>query len=410
MPRRSTSTISRSRGEWAVRSLLALAAMAAGYGAVRQRFADVTARRDPAIAHRIAPGDAQIAAALAEERFTQQPTADPKSMPGQLARRALLDDPTTVRAVTVVGLQAQLRGDLVGARRAFGYAERLSRRHLPTQLWAIEDAVGRGDIVGALRHYDIALRTSRAAADVLFPVLAAAMSDPAIRMSLTATMVKAPLWAPRFIDYLIAKPADPQASAALYTSLRRAGVPVRAEADASVIDRLLASDEATAAWLYYAAARRGADPRRSRDPRFIANLTTPSIFDWRASIDPNLAASFQRSRSGGLLDFATVAGAGGQLVQQMQMLPPGRYRLVGHSIGLEQPVASRPYWTLTCRSGAELGRISVPDSATNGGVFMGRFDVPTDCPMQILALVARPSDAVAGVSGQIDRLTLAPAK
>ncbi|MDT9096849.1 hypothetical protein RSW32_26335, partial [Escherichia coli] len=76
---------------------------------------------------------------------------------------------------------AQLHGDVGAARRLFAYGQRLSRRDNSTQLWAIEDAVARNDIPDVLRHYDVALRTSPNLADILYPVLASASADPAIR-------------------------------------------------------------------------------------------------------------------------------------------------------------------------------------------------------------------------------------
>ena len=46
--------------------------------------------------------------------------------------------------------------------------------------------------------------------------------------------------------------------------------------------------------------------------------------------------------------------------------------------------------------------------ADKEGMFVGRFTVPADCAAQLLSLVVRPSDAIAGASGQIDRVQLAP--
>jgi hypothetical protein len=242
----------------------------------------------------------------------------------------------------------------------------------------------------------------------MFPVLAGAIVDPAIRTSLIATMARKPAWTGKFIAYLAGNGADARSSGALYTGLRRVGVLIPSEADAAVINGLMADATVHDAWRYYASVRSGADPRRSRDPGFAANLTTPSPFDWKASTDPDLAASFQRGSDGGVFDFATLSGAAGPLLQQVQMLPPGDYRLEGHSTGIDQPEATRPQWVLTCRGGQELGRVVVPNSTQAGGSFAGRFRVSAGCPVQILALMARQSDEIAGVSGQIDRVRLIP--
>lgn len=97
------------------------------------------------------------------------------------------------------------------------------------------------------------------------------------------------------------------------------------------------------------------------------------------------------------------------MLQQSQLLPPGRYRLTGHSTAIEQVDTALPYWALSCQGGRELGRVEVPNSSVAGGVFSGTFNVPAGCPVQTLVLVARPSDAVSGLSGAFDRVELMPA-
>lgn len=112
----------------------------------------------------------------------------------------------------------------------------------------------------------------------------------------------------------------------------------------------------------------------------------------------------------GLFDFTVSMGSGGTLLQQLQMLPAGNYVLEGHSIGIEQPARSRPYWTLRCQTGSEIGRVELPNSSQAGGRFQGAIRVPANCPVQVLALVARSTDDIGGVSGQIDRILIRPAR
>ena len=125
--------------------------------------------------------------------------------------------------------------------------------------------------------------------------------------------------------------------------------------------------------------------------------------------DNSIAASIQRSHDGGVFEFSAPASIGGPVLQQVQLLPAGTYRLTGHSDGIAQDARALPYWMLTCRSsGRELGRVAVPKSAQGGGKFAGMLIVPTDCPMQTLTLFAQASDAIGGTSGQIDSIVLSP--
>jgi hypothetical protein len=400
----------RSARQWALRRAVAAAVAVAGCFTVAHSLAQVLAEDDPALAHRLAPWDGRITAALAASLTGAERGDAERRRSDDLARRALRQDATAVLAASTLGINAQLRGDTAAARKMFSYAERLSRRDLQTQLWMIEDAVGRGDITGALRHYDIALRTKKQSWDLLFPILENASAGPEVRAALVKTLAGKPLWAQPFIDHVAAKPSDPKASSALLLDLSRAGVSASDGAHARIIDALIGGGFAAEAWRHYAAIRPGADPRKSRDPGFTATSEPPAAFDWVPAVRSGVTTSIERNGGRGMFDFFVQASAGGPLLMQAQALPPGTYRLDGHSTGIEQPARSLPFWTLVCRADRrELGRITVPNSGEASGSFSGRFAVPANCPVQDLVLVARASDAVSGQSGQIDRVQLAPA-
>ncbi|PXA97214.1 hypothetical protein DMC47_14970 [Nostoc sp. 3335mG] len=311
-----------------------------------------------------------------------------------------------VAALETLGLNADTRGDTVAARRYFTHAQRLSRRSLRTQLFMIENAVQRGDIPGALHQYDITLRVLPALGDLLYPVLASASTDPEIRRELVKTLVGRPLWSDSFIGFVSSGSTDPEVASALFQDLHAVAVPVPPTASARVINALIAGGRPNVAWSYYATIHPGADRRRSRDARFTANLEAPSQFDWIAIND---GSGLTSSMQNGIFDFAAPASVGGPILQQVQVLPPGTYRLTGHSLAIQQADGARPYWMLTCQGGPELGRIEVPNSNVANGSFSGTYRVPADCAVQTLILIARPSEAASGLSGQFDRIELAPA-
>lgn len=407
MPRRRASA-RRPAIEWGFRGLLAIFAAALGYISVTYTLGYALKER-PARAHVLAPQDGRITARMAEALMTPTATAAERARSELLARLALREDPTASRAAAVLGLGAQIRGDLAAARKLFAYAEALSRRDLQTQLWAIEDAVSRNDIPGALRHYDIALRTSRAAPDLLFPVLASAAEDPAIRAVMTKTLAGRPSWSADFLDYAARQGADPRSIAQLFWASRRQGAGISDETNAVLINRLIDRGFSDAAWTYYASLHPGVDRRVSRDPDFTT-ASAPSVFDWRPINDGGISTSIQRGGDGGIVDFSAPPSVGGHVLQQVQVLPPGAYRLEGRSTGIDQPDRSRPYWVLICPDGRELGRIDLPNSERSNGAFAGQFIVPTGCPIQKLALVVRPSDSVSGVAGQISKAKLYPVR
>lgn len=409
MARRKSRLPRRSPREWAVRIALALLALVLGYFAVTHSLAQVLRTKAPEQAYRLAPNDGRITAYLSAKMSGPGATAEERAESDRLARLALRQDPTAVAAVATLGINAQLRGATKAARRYFEFSDKLSRRDLRTRLWFIEDAVARENIPEALRHYDIALRTSRGAPDLLYPVLGAAISDATIRTELAKTLAAKPAWSESFIGYAAGN-GDAVSVARLFQDLRRVNVVIPDPALASVIGRLVAEANYAAAWSYYASVRPDADRRRSRDASFAANLIAPSPFDWAPlGGEAGISTVIQSGNQDGIFDFSAPATVGGTLLQQLQLLPTGDYVIEGRSINLEQAATARPYWVLTCTNGRELGRVDVPNSSANGGVFRGRFTVSTGCPAQYLRLVARPSNAIGGLSGQIDEVQLRPA-
>lgn len=327
-------------------------------------------------------------------------TAEDRIKARKLARIALIAEPTAVAAAVALGLDEAASGNVNIARRNFSFVERLSRRDLTTQLWWIEDAVGRGNFNEALKHYDIAMRTTPQSWETLFPILNSASRDPAIRKALISMLVAHPIWGDQFIAYASRQQADPLATAALLRGVAQAGGRVPSDAHARALSMLIDMKHQDDAWNYYTQLHPGADRSKSRDPSFRGGYESSTLFDWVLIPDTGASSTI----GGGIFDFALPPSVGGPLLRQYELLPPGRYKLTGRAVDIDQPLQSSPYWTLVCRGGAELGRIDVSGS----GRFSGRITVPTGCPIQILTLVARPSESITGLSGRIERALLEP--
>lgn len=400
----------RSPREWAGRVALACGIAVLGYHSIAFSVAQVLAPSHPETADAHVAYDGRLVAAHAAAlTAAADVTAGERAQAETLSRTALRRDPTAVSAAVALGIVTLARGDTADARRLLAYAQRLSRRNVPTQLWSIEDAVGHGNIPGALRWYDIALRTHPDLSEILYPVLVQASRDATIRAALVRTLARKPPWSASYIGFAASQRNDPQNTAALFAGLRARGVAISPAAQTSVVGVLLDAGNVGEAWRYYAAIRPGATYTRVRDPHFVALLDTPSAFDWITLGDNSLAASIQRTHDGGVFEFAAPASIGGPVLQQVQLLPAGTYRLSGHGDGIVQEARALPYWTLTCRTdGRELGRVAMPNSAQAGGAFAGTLTVPANCPVQVLTLFVPASDAIGGNSGQIDRVMLAP--
>lgn len=399
----------RSPREWAIRLFLAGTVGWIGCLSVMQSAALVLPDSLIEEAYALAPNNGRIAGRLSLLLSSPKVGEVGRTRAVAIAREALREDPTAVEAVATIAADAFARGDQAEGERLLVYSEKLSRRDLRTQLMAIELAVARDDISGALNHYDIALRTKKNAPELLFPVLTSALPNPAIRTALVKTLASQPQWGNEFITHAARSGADPAASAAFFHALQTVRVPVPDTANVALINGLLAAKLFGDAWIYYATTRPGSNRLQSRDPAFKTLLETRSAFDWVAVNSLGVSTTILPDPTNGIFDFTMSMGNGGPLLQQLQMLPPGAYIVKGHSIGIEQPAHSRPYWALRCQTGVEIGRVELPNSSRAGGWSQGTIRVPADCPVQILLLIARSSDDAGGVSGQIDRILIRPA-
>lgn len=399
------SSLRRTPSEWGWRGVLAVLAAILGYVSVSQSLGFVLRSSDPLLAHALAPWDGRVTALAARAMFKPDVNPTGRASGSRLARLALNQDATAIPAALVLGLNAQVTGNSTQADQLLAYASKLSRRELQTQIWAIETAVARNDIPSALRNYDIALRTSRAAPDLLFPVLAAAITEAPVRTALVKTLLSKPAWGAAFVNFASAN-SDPHAAVSLFQDMAKAGLSVSGESQAHVINSLTNRGRIADAWHYFQSVRSGATRQSSRDPNFSANLAFPTPFDWTLASDPDISVAILRGDHGGVVDFSVPSGRSGPLIHQMQVLVPGQYRLSGHgeSIGQE---GITPIWLLSCIDGRELGRVEMPRSDESGANFSGRFTVPPECQTQVLTLVARPSNAGVNVTGQIDRVHLA---
>lgn len=320
-----------------------------------------------------------------------------------LAREALRRDPTVVPAIQTLGLAAQAGGDAARADRLLAHAQRLSRRELQTHLWAIERYVARGDTPAVLREYDLALRASSSAADLLFPVLGGAVEDPAIAAGLVARLRGAPLWREAFLSYMARDARVPPATAVGFLARARAAGVRTPPLDLTVLVQRTVADDPATAWRAYLLRRPGADPRLVRDASFRAISEDASPFDWTVSQDGGIEA---RSVPDGL-EVNAGSGTAGTAAEQLQRLPPGTYRLriATGPIAEGGSLAA----ALSCADGTVLTKLDLPNGAPRHSEGP-RFTVPARCGVQTLRLSVDASDAPAGVSAEVRRAGLIPAR
>jgi hypothetical protein len=388
---------------------LLLAAMALGLGTYAAMVSLAISVRQPAtdFARRLIPGSARSLALRAEKLASGTVDKAKWNAAAGVAKLALLRDPLLPSAAATLGFEAGLRGDAEVARRAFKYSNMVSRRDLRTHLFAIEYAVSQDDVAGALRSYDLALRTSRGASEILFPILAAALSDETIRAALVPIMLTRPAWGAPFVNYVANTAPDHRSAAALFGVLSARGYSFPEGAEASLLGALASSKDYATVGSYLALKEGRASRQRSRHPNFAGNPATPSPFDWNAQNDVGMATSIQPDRQGEIFSFSAVVGAGGAALRQLQLLPPGRYEIVSRLSALS-PANAVPSWTIQCVDGAEVARLPLRLTREEAPMSNGHFTIKPGCQAQWLTLIVTPNDSPGGITGALSFAQIRP--
>lgn len=349
------------------------------------------ANPDVAIAWWSLEADARASAAAAI--LTQGQTPADIARAADLAEGALRREPVNAVAARTLGMVAAFRGDTARAGRLMTYAESLSRRDVPTQLWMIESSVTRNDIPGALLHYDRALRTSPRMGDTLLPILVQASAAPGVTPHVAELVGRRPLWWSVFAQRLI---MESQSPAPMRLILARIGLDPATQGERELlnlaISRLADLGDYPGAYALYAQAKGEAGRRVEplRDGEFQQDLRL-ALFDWVLVDDPGLGA-IRQPRAGEAEDQALFLvsdqGRSGEVARQMLLLPPGRYRLTMRIGDIQGDELTRPSLTLRCAGASPqiLSASRLPVTPTAGRSIEQDFTVPAaGCAAQWIA-------------------------
>jgi hypothetical protein len=385
---------------WPMRGAVLLGCALALWATLAITVDRVFARRAPQVALGWNPWSADAATQRAE--LTLARGAGLAAMPA--VRRdmtaVLRREPVNPPAARLLGLAYAAQRDEAQAERALRYAERMSRRDLPTQLALIESAVARGDIAVALTHYNRALVTNNRSRDLLLPILVAAADQPQVTGPLARALAARPRWWREFMDRFIHASTSPLA---LHTLSRAAGLAQRRTSDiwlvAAAQRRLIdLGAPARAADLYLRLRGRGGAPLAPIRNGGFEEAGGMEPFDWNLRDEPDLAAVRMPAPAGGTGNALFVQasnGRGGDVATQFLLLAPGRYRLtaVAGDVGGQDRLAI-PRLVVRCAAGGrELLRAALPVTGARAGRMAADLAVPAGCAGQWLAVAgASPLD------------------
>ena len=309
-------------------------------------------------------------------------------------RRAIVRDPIDTQALSALAMIEEYSGNEAQARKLFLLSEAASRRNTLSQIWLVEDAVGRGDVEGAIRHYDRAMRVSVDARTSLLPVLVKASSEPGILQALLPVVKQRPLWWKDYLNKLALSGTDANVMASVLRAtspdLRRSDERYLAERTLRRMIALGAGAEATVA-----------ANRLEHAPGSVRSLQNGNFevsdnilpFAWWLKDDGSIRA-YRDVVPNGTLGLRVEAGAGasGLVAQQFIGLRPGRYVLKGVSGGVAADITARPSVELTCGDGERFAKFTLPPSPDQGGPFSFAFEIPsTACTVQSVMIVTAPA-------------------
>ncbi len=396
-------------------AIVVLVGLLLGWMVVATTMDRVFARRSPAIALKWNPDSTDANNRLADGMLQSGNPAHVAKRVTALAERSIRRQPVNPAAARLLGVAAAANGQERHAQKLMQYAEAMSRRDLPTQLWLIETSVTQGNVLNALRHYDRAMKTSVSGRTILFPILISAAADRAIWEPLVGVLVDRPQWWRPFVVQLVPASTSPEA---LYTIARRMGLDHGPGADPALvqaIERRLVDlgAVARAADLYNRAhgllSGSGAPLRNGGFDR--PGGWDP--FDWNLIDEPDLAAVRQPSPlpGGGNALFLTANnGRGGDVAAQLVMLPVGHHLVRATIGGVSGDPLARPRFLIRCANDSrELLSVPFPAAEENGIPWTATFTVPTGCNAQRIVLQANSSLEPSDAAPWIDAIAIRPA-
>src|SRR6516162_7295560 len=309
------------------------------------------------------------------------------------AQRALRSSPLNARALTLLGLIAERKGDQNNADALMRIASARTWRDQTTNEWLLNREAQRGDYANALPYADAMLRINTR--PELFPVLASFTVDPRAFGALTAFLAASPPWRSWFLSELSARLANQTRLIQLYTTLNGSENPVTKAELRPYLTRLVKSENFE---LAYQTWRATLPPPQRADKSYPFNRdfefpVDGLPFNW--SLESTAAAGIQivPSKDAGNKRALLVEFSGSRVrfanVKQLMLLPAGDYSFSGRVETAELRTARGLWWHLFCAnaSASTLANTELVSGTMPWADFMVKFQVPaTDCRAQWLQL------------------------
>jgi hypothetical protein len=392
---RNGDRVARSRNWLAttVRVLALVALVLVAVGIIADTTGQSLSVSDPHGALMVAPWE-PIALDEAAERQLTSTSGEEFSSAEDLARRALLSDPLNSRALSLLGLIAERRGDLARAEALMSLSAARSWRNPAPHIWLFAQAIRRGKFEEALTQADGVLRVDRDFQATIFPILALLGTDPHGLAALEGALAANPPWRRSFLGEAVVNGANDRLMTQLYQSLIRSSDPPTALEMKPYLDRLILMGRFEEAFQDWRATSLQAEtparyPYNGNFEGPLDGLPFNWVFDDVSGAEIQITAAPDRGNSHALrVQFsgarATLGRAG-----QLLMLAPGSYRLElavkASSLRTERGLV----WQISCAESRTMLAETNPVTGTAPWIDLRvKFSVPSsDCRAQWLKLI-----------------------
>ena len=333
-------------------------------------------------------------------QLAQQELVDPDGnldFAREWAQRALRSNPLDARALTLLGLIAERKGDQKSADALMRISGARTWRDPTAEAWLFNREVRRGDYAHALPYVDAILRI-----DIypkwkteLFPVLAGFTANPLAFKALTDFLATSPPWRTWFLSELSLRLANQARLVQLYAALNKTENPPTKEELRPYLNRLIKDGNFEQAYQTW---------HETLPPEQRANETYPFNrdfdipvdglpFNWNLETIPGADIQIVSSVDGGRKRALLVQFSGARVrfanVKQLMLLPAGDYTFRGRVKTEELRTSRGLWWHIFCANNpaTTLANTELVSGTIPWTDFTVKFQVPaTDCRAQWLQL------------------------
>lgn len=326
----------------------------------------------------------------------------------KVARRSLERAPLNPSALYLLALVAETRGDGKTSAQYAALAEKLSRRHVGSQMLLAGQAMQAKRYAAALEHIDRALRTEPEITPQVFPILAEALRFPDFRKYLRIALQRKAPWRDSFFAYAAAQPYAQSGTAQLMLGL--SGLKDSADmriAVANLTQGLAKSGESDLLRRLYSHVPPASiglrAPPTAATFRDLALLEGAAPVAWGVGEDTTngaLVGAGERPGSVNINGWAE-AGYGGVVATKLLWLPAGHWSLRYTGKGNAGGNGAHANWDVSCQTAKASRPLATSvDVFAAGGAKSLDFVVPGDCPVVLVQLSVR--GALSGAASQVD--------